>query len=209
MPYQTPHLLSLFARLLKTKTLNYLNQDNPLDKCKLYSRTTYVKVYSKRWSCKEPTMISDREVLVSGLVGLLKTKTLNYLNQDNPLDKCNYTQGPLMSRFILRDEFARNQQWYQIGRYSSVAWWIRAVICFKDGKEKNFSHNLLYAKPTLGHNHFLPGIMQSWKIIAEITFWCRDTLGTAVYGQSYVEMGESVQNLECWNYLLHTRTFWP
>ena len=68
MPYQTSHLLSLLARLLRTKTLNYLNQDNPLDKCKLYSRTTNVKVYSKRRSCEEPTMILDQEVFVSGLV---------------------------------------------------------------------------------------------------------------------------------------------
>jgi hypothetical protein len=57
MQYQTSHLLSLLLRLLKTKTLNSLNEGNPLDKCKLYSRTTNVNVYSKRQSCEEPTMI--------------------------------------------------------------------------------------------------------------------------------------------------------
>ena len=68
MRYQTSHLLSLLVRLLKTKTLNYLNQGNPIDKCKVYSRTNNVKVYCKRQSCEEPTMILDREVFVSGLV---------------------------------------------------------------------------------------------------------------------------------------------
>ena len=50
MQYQTSHLLSLLMRLLKTKTLNYLNQETPLDKFKLYSMTTNVMVYSKRQS---------------------------------------------------------------------------------------------------------------------------------------------------------------
>ena len=68
MRYQTSHLLSLLAKLLKTKTFNYLNRGNPLDKCKLYSRTNNVKVYSKRRSCEEPTLILDQEVFVSGLV---------------------------------------------------------------------------------------------------------------------------------------------
>jgi hypothetical protein len=34
----------------------------------IYSRTNNVMVYSKRQSCKEPTMILDQEVFVSGLV---------------------------------------------------------------------------------------------------------------------------------------------
>jgi hypothetical protein len=68
MRYQTSHLLSLLVRLLKTKTLNYLNKGNPIDKCKVYSRTNSVKVYCKGQSCKEPMMILDKKVFVSGLI---------------------------------------------------------------------------------------------------------------------------------------------
>ena len=45
MWYQTSHLLSLLVRLLKPKTLNYLNIGNPIDKCKVYSRTNNVKIF--------------------------------------------------------------------------------------------------------------------------------------------------------------------
>ena len=56
MRYQTSHLLPPLVRLLNTKTLSYLNPNNPQDKCKAYSRTNNVTVYSKRTSCTESTM---------------------------------------------------------------------------------------------------------------------------------------------------------
>ena len=68
MHYQTSHLLSVLVRLLKTKKLNYLNQKNLLDKCKAYSRTNNVKVYSKITVSAHPTMILEQEVFVSGFI---------------------------------------------------------------------------------------------------------------------------------------------
>ena len=68
MRYQTSHLLSVLVRLLKTKTLKYLNQNNPLDKCTAYARTNNVRIYSKRTSHAEVFTILDKEVFVSGVV---------------------------------------------------------------------------------------------------------------------------------------------
>ena len=47
MRYQTTDLQCLLVRLLQTKTLNYLNRNNPLNKNTIYSRTNNVRVYSK------------------------------------------------------------------------------------------------------------------------------------------------------------------
>ena len=68
--YVVPNLSPFIStgEVTETKTLNYLNGGNPIDKCKVYSRTNNVKVYCKRQSCKELTMILDQEVFVSGLV---------------------------------------------------------------------------------------------------------------------------------------------
>jgi hypothetical protein len=68
MRYQTSHLKSLLVRLLQTKTLNYLNRNNPLDKSKVYARTNHVRVYAKGATCQEPSMILEQEVFVSGSI---------------------------------------------------------------------------------------------------------------------------------------------
>jgi len=66
MHYQTSHLLSLLVKLLQTKTLNYLNQSNPFDKCKAYGRTNNVRIYPRGRNCQDPNMILDHEIFVSG-----------------------------------------------------------------------------------------------------------------------------------------------
>ncbi len=68
MRYQTTHLQCLLVRLLQTKTLNFLNRNNPLNKNTIYSRTNNVTVYAKGRSCEEPSMILENEVFVSGVV---------------------------------------------------------------------------------------------------------------------------------------------
>ena len=68
MRYQTTHLQCMLVRLLQTKTLNYLNRNNPLNKNTIYSRTNNVRVYAKGRSCEEPSMILENEVFVSGVV---------------------------------------------------------------------------------------------------------------------------------------------
>lgn len=68
MRYQTSHLLSVLVRLLKTKTLKYLNQNNPLYKYTAYARTNNVRIYSKRTSHAEVLTILEKEIFVSGIV---------------------------------------------------------------------------------------------------------------------------------------------
>jgi len=67
MRYQISHLLSVLVRLLKTKSLNYLDQNNSLNKCKEYSRTNDVRIYSKRTCHVEALTILEQEVFVSGI----------------------------------------------------------------------------------------------------------------------------------------------
>lgn len=66
--YQTSPFLSVLLRLQKTKTLNYLNQNNPLVICKAYSRTNNVRIFSKKMSHVESLTILDQEVFVWGIV---------------------------------------------------------------------------------------------------------------------------------------------
>jgi hypothetical protein len=58
----------MLVRLLQTKTLNYFNRNNPLNKNTIYSRTSNVRVYAKGRSCEERSMILENEVFVSGVV---------------------------------------------------------------------------------------------------------------------------------------------
>ena len=72
MRYQISHLLSVLVRLLKTKTLNYLNRNNSLSKCKEYSRTNNVRIYSKRTCHVEALTVLEQEVFVSGIINQME-----------------------------------------------------------------------------------------------------------------------------------------
>ena len=96
MRYQTTHLQCLLVRLLQTKTLNFLNRNNPLNKNTIYSRTNNVRIYAKGRSCEEPSMILENEVFVSGVVK--NSGVILICFQERAGQESNFFQFFLMTR---------------------------------------------------------------------------------------------------------------